>query len=374
MTIAPVPVDEAPCRAPRPDGLDDDDAARPLPRHGPRARVRGGGGRGVRRGPDPGSTHPCIGQEGDQGRRARHAPAGRPRPRDLPRPRRGAAQGRRPGRDDGRADGPRDRHLQGQGRLDAPFRPVRRPRLDERDRRRATSRWPAAPPSSCQFRGTGQVVALLLRRRRLVRGRVLRDAEHGDALEACRSSSSARTTASRSRCRRRRARRRRTSPTARAASACRPRSSTATTCSRSAMRSPRPSSVRGRAAARSFVECKTVRWERHSAFSAGGTDPERAAARAGSASTRSPLPARARRLGSRRRGRPSTCVDVDDAHRDAGGTGRRPRPPPFPAPSPSTRTSSRPQPGLVDPLGAAGSRPRARRSCRGRRGVERRVK
>ncbi|MEX2421277.1 MAG: thiamine pyrophosphate-dependent enzyme, partial [Actinomycetota bacterium] len=28
----------------------------------------------------------------------------------------------------------------------------------------------------------------------------------------------------------------------------------------------------------SFVECKTVRWERHSAFSAGGTDP--AAARA----------------------------------------------------------------------------------------------
>ena len=26
----------------------------------------------------------------------------------------------------------------------------------------------------------------------------------------------------------------------------------------------------------SFVECKTVRWERHSAFSAGGTDPEEA--------------------------------------------------------------------------------------------------
>ena len=36
------------------------------------------------------------------------------------------------------------------------------------------------------------------------------------------------------------------------------------------MRTP-PSRPLGRQA-RTFIECKTVRWERHSAFSAGGTD------------------------------------------------------------------------------------------------------
>ena len=74
-------------------------------------------------------------------------------------------------------------------------------------------------------------------------------------------------------CRRRRARRRRTSPTERAVSACPPRSWTGTTCSPSAA-AVADGVARARAGGGpTFVECKTVRWERHSAFSAGGSDP-----------------------------------------------------------------------------------------------------
>ena len=106
----------------------------------------------------PGSTHPCIGAEGDQGRgalaaRGRTTSSSRPTAATARRWSRASTRG-----DDGRADGARDRRLQGQGRLDAPLRAVRRPRLDERDRGRATSRWPAAPRCRASSGGPGQVV------------------------------------------------------------------------------------------------------------------------------------------------------------------------------------------------------------------------
>ena len=77
------------------------------------------------------------------------------------------------------------------------------------------------------------------------------------------------------------------------------RSSTATTCSRSAARSARASSARARGGGPTFVECKTLRWEHHSAFSSGGKDAGRApcAARAGRPDR--PLAQGARRLGRR---------------------------------------------------------------------------
>ena len=121
--------------------------------------------------------------------------------------------------------------------------------------------------------------ALLLRRRRIVRGRVLRDAEHGDALEG----------PARLRLREQRhrdlrpdveepgdARHRR--PRA-GASGCRRRSSTATTCSRCAQPSPRASRAPGRRAARRSSSARPSAGSATRAFSAGGTIRRSSAAR-----------------------------------------------------------------------------------------------
>ena len=130
----------------------------------------------------PGSTHPCIGAEA-----IKAGAISALRPDDLVfATYRGHGEallkGVDPVGDDGRADGPRDGRLQGQGRLDAPVRAVGRTHLDERHRRRPHPdgrRGCALLPVPGDRAGR----ALLLRRRRLVRGRVLRGDEHGDAVE-----------------------------------------------------------------------------------------------------------------------------------------------------------------------------------------------
>ena len=154
---------------------------------------------------------------------------------------------------------------------------------------------------SCQFRKTGPGRALLLRRRRLVRGRVLRGDEHGDAVEG----------ATRLHLREQRARdlgadleepgdARHRRPGARLRHACRDRRRQRRARRADGRRRRRGAGPRRRGGP-TFVECKTVRWERHSAFSAGGADPTRTAACAGSESTRS-------------RGSGSRCVAWDVAN------------------------------------------------------------
>ena len=84
-------------------------------------------------------------------------------------------------------------------------------------------------------------------------------------------------------------------------SVCPPPSSTATTYSPFAMRSRPRSHVRAPTVGPSFVECKTVRWERHSAYSAGGTDQEEQRRRWQRVDPIPRFAARSRRMGCRRR-------------------------------------------------------------------------
>ena len=180
MTIAPVPVEEA-VPGPRPELTGESLLA--LYREMVRVRVvRGGGDRRLRQGSDPGLDAPVHRSGGDQGRRTVDARSRGPRLRNLPRARGGADQGSRARLDDGGVDGARDGAVQGEGRLDASLGSLGRAHLDQCDRRR--------PHSDGRRRRTvlpvpedGPGRALLLRRRGLVRRRVLRGHEHGDALE-----------------------------------------------------------------------------------------------------------------------------------------------------------------------------------------------
>ena len=235
MTIAPVPVDEA-VPGPRPDGLDDSALLALYRADGPCAGLRGRGDRRLRQGPDPRLDAPLHRRRGHQGRGAVAAP--RPTTSSSPPI---AATARRSSRASipsammaelmGRATGV----CKGKGGSMHLSEPSVGLDLDERDRRRAhpdgRRRRPLVPvPEDRAGR------PLLLRRRRLVRGRVLRGDEHGHALEGAARLHLREQRRSRSRCRPRRARPPRTSPTAPAASGCLPRSSTATTCSRFAAR------------------------------------------------------------------------------------------------------------------------------------------
>ena len=94
---------------------------------------------------------------GGRGRRLRAPRRPRLRRLDAPRPRPLHRQGRRRARHDGRALRARDRHLQGQGRLDAHRRPRPRHARRERHRRRRASRSRRARRSRRSSSKTGGV-------------------------------------------------------------------------------------------------------------------------------------------------------------------------------------------------------------------------
>ena len=271
MTIAPVPVDEA-VPGPRPDAVDDDAL---LALYREMVRVRAFEDEVIdafAKGLIPGSTHPCIGAEG-----IKAGALSTLRPDDLVfATYRGHGEVLIKGVDPvammaelmGRATGV----CKGKGgsmHLSEPSVGLI-----------STNAIVAGPHSDGRRRGAVVPVpedragrALLLRRRRLVRGRVLRGDEHGHALEGAARLHLREQRRSRSRCRPRRAR-----PRPDIADRARGFGMPAAIVDGNDVLAVRDAVAEGVERARAgggptFVECKTVRWERHSAFSAGGSDP-----------------------------------------------------------------------------------------------------